>query len=265
MDIPEFIRAAKLVDHWFLCKRDVVKRAKRYRRYNNQKKYMGKRYVIESGQPTAKRQKIKSKKKKYKGDAVHQRLVAVGGVGTRYREKKNVDVTPTITWTAGSNTWLAPILLNGVAVGDDGVSRDGRKVLFKKIHMRVISNVPTNLVGGSVFRYVLVYDKQANGATPAITDIFQEDHFLTNNNLGNVERFVILKEWITSNITVDGPDTQAYVKSVSTQMETIYSGTTSAITSIASGAIWLLCCSGGREATAAPVTSMRIRCRFVDV
>lgn len=260
--VNDVLRFNTVVNHVHLCKRDKIKRAKRYRRYRNIAKYMGKRY-IEGQEPYPKRQK-KGKKSK-KGGSVHQRLVAVGGVGTRYREKKNNDITPTITWTVGVNTWLAPILLNGVAVGDDGVSRDGRKVLFKKIHMRTISNVASTQSGGSIFRYVLVYDKQANGTTPAITDIFQEDHFLTNNNLGNVERFVILKDWITNNITVDGPDAMAQVKSVSTQMETIYSGTTSGIASIASGAIWLLCCSAGRDAVIAPVTSMRIRSRFVDV
>lgn len=262
---PEYIRAAHIVDHWFLCKRDVVKRAKRYRKYRNQVRYMGKRYVIESGEPVAKRQKIKGKKKKYKGDAVHQRLVAVGGVGTRYREKKNIDTTPTITFTTGVRTWLAPILLNGVAVGDDGVSRDGRKVLFKKILVRALYGAGATTVNGCVLRFAIVYDKQANGGTPAITDIFTEDDFLTTNNLGNVERFVILKDWITPCLTVDGPETIANVKSIATQMETIYSGTTSANTSIASGSIWLLCCSAGRETTAPPIAQMRIRLRFVDV
>lgn len=262
---PDFIRAAKLVDHWFLCKRDVVKRAKRYRKYRNQVRYMGKRYVIESGEPTAKRQKVKYKKKKNKGTPVHQRLVAVGGVGTRYREKKNVDTTPTITWVVGTATWLAPILLNGVATGDDGVSRDGRKVLFRKILVRSWSKCGATSVQGSLLRFVIVYDKQANGGTPATTDVFTEDHFLTTNNLGNVDRFVILKDWMTPCLSVDAPEIVSQVKSVSTQMETIYSGTTSAITSIASGAIWLFCCSAGQESTAAPTTQMRVRLRFVDV
>lgn len=264
IELNEFWEAHRKANFIQLQNIDWKRRYKRLRRLRNQRKYMGTMKRNFNDYPV-KEKKSKKYKKQKKGDAVHQRLVAVGGAGTRYREKKNTDVTPTITWTLSTSTWNAPILLNGVATGDDGVSRDGRKVLFKKILVKALHKVANTSNGTSMFRFVIVYDKQANGAAPAITDVFTEDYFLTTNNLGNVDRFVILKDWITKPMTVDGPEATAETKSKSTQMETLYSGTTNAITSISSGAIWLFCCSAGTETTAAPTTQMRIRLRFIDV
>lgn len=258
--VDEFLRCNHVVNHVYLCRRDKIKRYQRYRRARNRRKYMGKKRYNENGEPYSKKQKTKKNKK---GDSVHQRLVAVGGVGTRYREKKNIDVTPTITFTLGASTFVTPILLNGVAVGDDGVSRDGRKVLFKKILVRALYRAST--AGAGLMRFIVFYDKQANGAVPAITDVLTEDHFLSTNNLGNVERFVILKDWITRAYTADGPEAGADVHSISTQMETLYSGTTSAITSISSGAIYIMAAGAGTDVTGTQTVTMRIRSRFVDV
>jgi len=264
MDIPEFIRAKNVVDYYFLCKNDRIKRAKRYRRQRN---IMGsyKRGTYEN-MPYKKPKKFK-KSKKSKGKAVHQRLVAVGGAGTRYREKKNNDVAANFAATIGVATWSTPLLLNGIATGDDGTSRDGRKILTKSILIRWMLNTDTDATDfGHSVRMVLFYDKQANNAVPAVTDLFTTDNVLTTNNLNNADRFVILKDKIV------GPWSGIYtgpkmgVFSIKTQMETLYGLNTDVIAAINSGSIWFTCAFDGNgldNGAGTLYTNMRLR--FVDV
>lgn len=262
--VSELLRCNRVVDYYFLCKNDRIKRAKRYRRWKNR---MGtyKRKGYEE-MPYKKPKKYK-KYKKSKGTPVHQRLVAVGGAGTRYREKKNNDVDPgSLSPAPGVATFSTPLLLNGIATGDDGTTRDGRKILTKSILVRwQLINDADETAGGNVVRIVLVYDKQANNAAPAVTDIFTENNVLSTNNLNNADRFVILKDKLIGPGGGFSVGPKMGVFSVKTQMETLYGLNTDVIGAINSGSIWMLAAFDGTTTEAVGTLNMRIRLRFVDV
>lgn len=264
MEFSEFDRARKLVDHYFLCKDDRINRAKRYRRFKNR---MGayKRGGYED-MPYKKPKKYK-KSKKSKGKAVHQRLVAVGGAGTRYREKKNNDVSANFSPGVGVSTFSTPLLLNGIATGDDGTTRDGRKVLTRSILVRwkmTADETPSEY--GSSCRMILFYDKQANNAAPAVTDVLTTNDVLSTNNLNNSDRFVILKDKLVGPYGGFGSGPKIGVFSVKTQMETLYGLTTDVIGAINSGSIWFMVAfDGASVGSGVEQLSVNIRLRFVDV
>jgi len=80
--------------------------------------------------------------------------------------------------------WSAPLLINGLVPGTDASQRVGRQIEIKRILMRFVTQ--------SACRYVLVLDAQANGATPAITDIFQSDSYESEINFNYRDRFHVI-------------------------------------------------------------------------
>ncbi len=81
--------------------------------------------------------------------------------------------------------------------GNGEEERIGRSIVIKKIGWRFRITLPTTAVAGETgdtARIVLIHDKQANGATPASTDVFESNDFQSFNNLSNNRRFRILMD-----------------------------------------------------------------------
>lgn len=113
-------------------------------------------------------------------------------------EKKAIDIAGGLVniTTTGSFT-----LLNGIVQGTDINQRIGRKIILRSIFLRAYVYVepavnPTSplLAAAQVGRIMLVWDRQANATTPAVTDILQTVAVNAQLNLANRDRFVILKE-----------------------------------------------------------------------
>lgn len=91
--------------------------------------------------------------------------------------------------------------INDIPQGVTESTRVGRKCTIKSIHCRMLISLPTQDANatpalGDSLRYVLYMDKQCNGATAAVTDIFEQNDFHSFRNLANSGRFVILKDTI---------------------------------------------------------------------
>lgn len=85
--------------------------------------------------------------------------------------------------------------LNHIAQGNTESQRVGRKVVLKMLRMKgFIVNTAATTVGTMDNRYrIIVYcDKQANGATAAVTDILETASINAFRNLANQSRFKIL-------------------------------------------------------------------------
>lgn len=104
-----------------------------------------------------------------------------------------------------------PIWLNPVAVGSSFFNRVGRKIEMKSLHIHgkilartgAAGNLNANASNTQEYvRFVVFYDRQTNGALPALTDVFQNTDNQGNNyntvysdiNLNNRERFLILMD-----------------------------------------------------------------------
>jgi len=91
---------------------------------------------------------------------------------------------------------------NLVCVGSSMFNRLGRKICLKSLQIRgkIIDNVITSPSGIAQLRLMIVYDSQANGAYPAITDILNDTNYSGGNitnvtsgiNINNRDRFRIL-------------------------------------------------------------------------
>lgn len=88
--------------------------------------------------------------------------------------------------------------LNLIPQGAGESTRVGRKCVLKSVQLRgTMAFSPAAAASAAVAAYMwLVWDKQANSAAAAVTDVFTSN--VANSllrNMSNSERFVILKKW----------------------------------------------------------------------
>ena len=156
-------------------------------------------------------------------------------------EAKVVDTDPAnySMDTTGSIT-----LINGVATGSDFTDRIGRKIILKSVYVRGIIKPVDSQTNDALCRMMVVYDMQANGAAPAITDILKSATSQSQLNMNNRDRFKIIFDKvvalgardIASGYTglVNVVPIKKYKK---LRHETVFSGTLSTIGSISTGAL----------------------------
>ena len=90
------------------------------------------------------------------------------------------------------NTTGYVALLNGMIRGDDISQRIGREVTLRSVQFTYQIGVKDGTGIDQYVRAMLVYDRQANGATPLITDILSDANTFSHRNLENRHRFKIL-------------------------------------------------------------------------
>jgi len=184
--------------------------------------------------------------------------------GNHGKELKDIDtdVTAVTINSTGSVT-----LINGVAQGTDFTTRVGRKFNMKSILIRFLIYFGSTSILPSAVRWMIVYDKQANGAAPAVTDILDAATVTSNNNLSNRDRFLVVFDKIrVLGATAANDNSMFYVKKYKRMaMETTNSGTGATVGSISTGALYLVMV-GDRTAgtTAARFESGGVRIRFTD-
>lgn len=143
---------------------------------------------------------------------------------TNSSEVKSVDAQWTNLYTGTTAAGGAIVTLNAVTAGAGFWNRIGRKIEMKSIEMRgTISTGNNSLLVSKIFdpqflRFMIVYDKQPNGAIPVTSDILL-DYSSTGGtttlsssgiNLNNRDRFVILRDkkmvtpWLKTDPTTAG-------------------------------------------------------------
>lgn len=181
--------------------------------------------------------------------------------GNHGNELKDLD---TLLGPSGSalsfSTTGSVTLINGVSQGTDFTNRVGRKFQIRSVLIRGQVNLgatPTS----SVVRWMLVYDKQANGVAPAIGDIVFQPYPGACNNLTNRDRFVVLADK-TFEVDTQGPSKRAIKKYMKCNLETVNGGTGATVASIQTGALYFVTMGDLATGVTAPVlgeTTCRIR------
>ena len=139
-------------------------------------------------------------------------LAAVG-------EKKTIDLA---TANYACDTTGSVTALNLVATGTDYTDRIGRKILMKSVNL-IGTIVPQDTtVSANLSRVMLVYDKQPTGALPVITDILNTSNSLSQINLNNRDRFVILANHLFAGASYNNTATQAVAGSPTTEVVHLY-------------------------------------------
>lgn len=84
------------------------------------------------------------------------------------QEWKSIDVIQTVTpaLSAGILT-----LLNGCSQGDNLNNRDGRQIFIQSIQIKFRAEFNAAAATAQPVRFILFYDKQSNGAAPAVSEL----------------------------------------------------------------------------------------------
>jgi hypothetical protein len=158
--------------------------------------------------------------------------------------------------------------LNDIQQGAAFYNRIGSKVCMTSIMVRFNLLASATTVLSSV-RYAIVYDRQCNGAFPAITDIFGVNGATAANNSGvnltNRGRFLILRD---KAVTIDpasalSVDVEEYCKL--TQLEAEFKASGGTIGDITTGAFYLVCGTVNLSGTGTVgIVSILARIRYLD-
>lgn len=188
------------------------------------------------------------RKRARKGPAPSEARIAARVIKRMQRavEKKVIDIAAGgyVCDTTGTVT-----LMNGVAQGTDFDDRIGRKYTNVTAQLQGSIQPLDTTTGPTHCRVMVIYDKQPNGALPAITDVLTASTSNAFMNLNNRDRFVVLCD---HNVTIGGVSntaTQSFAQSPSVftvnwykaiKLETICDGITGGVGDINSGTIFLL-------------------------
>lgn len=106
------------------------------------------------------------------------------------QELKFLDVSNAALTVGAGGTVVA---LNSMAAGDDANTRNGRRIALVssmfRFHMLGTDGIATAPVGQ---RICIVYDRDSRGGSPAWTDVFQVTQSVTDRNVNNKDRFVVV-------------------------------------------------------------------------
>lgn len=184
-------------------------------------------------------------------------------------ELKAVDTNTSLSAIAGNGSLQ---LINGIATGTDYTDRTGRKVMLKSMLGRIFiyPTLSTSNSYGTVTRCLVVYDCQANGANPSVTDILNVATYDSPMNLNNRDRFKVLYDKfvttgafvnVTNALTQGSPVPRMFNIYKKLNHEEIFGGTGSTIGSIQTGSIFVLLINSVDMTTSADAY---FRVRFTD-
>ncbi len=184
----------------------------------------------------------------------------------------DVDLDDAVVATGGTVTASVNLIPQGVTEK----TRIGRKCNITRINWRWNITLPeTDAVAtaspGDVIRMIMYLDKQANGATAAVTDILESASYLSYNNLVNKGRFqTLMDRKVTINYLSLASDGAGVVSSASVtktgrfhkkcNIPIEFNAGTGAITEIRSNNIGVLLISVANQLA----FTSKIRLRFSD-
>lgn len=202
-------------------------------------------------------------------------------------EKKALDL-PRATYDLNQTAVITP--LNLIRVGSTFCNRIGRKISMKSLRLNGYINTLRTASVDDYVRIMVVYDRQTNGALPAIADILQDTDQATTNvtnshsgaNVNNVDRFQILKDYHiylpTLTVTAGQITTPGFTDPVSTTMRidcylklngllTQYKADSSpaVIGDISSGGLYLVTFGGNAAAEEGYNCLLKTRLRYTDI
>lgn len=145
-------------------------------------------------------------------------------------------------------------LLNGVAQGDDYTNRTGRQIYMDSLSFLFSAepNTASTSPNGDILRIILFIDNQANGSTPATTDLLEAAGYLDQYNENNSERFSILLDhmipleansYAAGALTTGDPKFHIFSREVDLNTFTIFNNTGATAAAITTGSLWFFCIS----------------------
>lgn len=156
-------------------------------------------------------------------------------------------------------------LLNGIVQGTDVDERIGRNVLLERLFIRGGIAKSATQTGESILRIIIVLDRQANGGTPAITDILTADSIHSMYNEDNSERFRILFDEMEPFGSIENTSYPVYLEIPIEEEATFTTGVgTGVAADIKTNSLWMVCFAQQTLQTASPDGAINTRVYFCD-
>lgn len=184
--------------------------------------------------------------------------------GIMNMEFKSIDILNSL---AAADTTGTIGLLNGVTLGSDINNRIGRQVELRSIQLRVQSFSTFNTGIDQWNRALIVYDRQSNGASPAITDVLTAATINAVRNLNNRKRFKILMDktvYLNAAGETDSGTFYDFYRKLRHPVE-FNAGNAGIVSDIQSGAIYLIAIGSATAGNTAGNILFSSRIRFTDV
>lgn len=192
-------------------------------------------------------------------------------------EKKYFDLTASQT----CDTTGAISLINGIGQNTTNNSRIGNRINIKSVEVdaRVQSGV---IVTDSIYRFMVVYDKEANGTLPLVVGASTSDSILDSAsgtavqaklNVNNADRYVVISDKVYHQkhdyafngigiVGVPTEDQNSMFRKINTYTQ--YNAPGAAIAQINAGALYFICMSSIASGTSAPSCLFASRIRYTD-
>lgn len=215
-----------------------------------------------NGSPPSKRRKIpydKSPKRKTTtySPAINTVSKFQPSSGT---EKKYIDTTVTSCFPATTVTTWGISLLNGVSQGLTMNARVGNKIQMKSIQLRLVTPAYVN----DLTRIRVIYDKNTNGATPAVGAIIleQDDNtaMIEKNTAG---RFITLCDEYIDHSESAATNYMEWHKYIKCDLPVVYQADGATVSVINAGGLFLMINHGGATFATQAIASYA-RVRFTD-
>ena len=187
---------------------------------------------------------------------------AVGGFGLPMYNTPPVGGEPGVAFVGITE-------VNCVPQGAAAYNRVGTKIVLKSIKFDTTFYLQGSAPSNAVVRWMIVYDRQTNGAFPSFSSILSENistapGLYSGVNMANRSRFLVLRQQC---IAMDPEHCQAYHASayIRTNLETQFVSNTTTIGDITTGGLYLVCFSDGNVAsTYVNMSQARFRIRYYD-
>lgn len=171
-------------------------------------------------------------------------------------EDKRHDVASSINPTTSGQ--IQPLLR--IAQGSGSLQRIGNSILLKDIFVRYDTLINTSALN-SVVRIILICDKQNDGATPTMSQIFQTGLYDSPMNIDNSKRFVVLYDR-THSLSSTGNQRVNNKVFKTLNFHTKYDGPTDAITDMRDNQLYFIAVSS--EASDFPTVNFYSRVKYYD-
>lgn len=184
------------------------------------------------------------------------------------------------------NTGAASTLINGIAQGNSAITRTGNEIVMTSVQYKIKFVTDVDRISPSYFRFIIVFDKQANGAAPTLLGLATAPSILDNTAGGTEPDFpynhnyqkrykIIHDELIVINPNVIQQTTVATGvsltlvsvatfrhKKIPLSKKVKYDSTTAAIGDIATGSLYVYFLS--EDGTDAPIADGTFRVYYKD-
>jgi len=177
----------------------------------------------------------------------------------------------TVGSVSGDQTFATGMAaFNIVSNGSAFYQRNGSKINIKSVQLK--AQIMKQGTADVMIRLMLVYDRQANGAYPAIGDILQINdamgvEFYSGLNMQNKSRFSMIRDK-TYNVSMGGPiitDVNEFCKGKPT-WDSEFSTNTGTVSDIRTGAMYLIAFVSNLYTDNYPsISDINVRIRYYDL